>query len=572
MTRREILATSAGTVAGFGLAASPVMGSDAGDELDAPGRYNIVLIISDQEAHKLLTPGDYELPVRAELDRRGTRFENHYIGAAMCTPSRGVMFSGQPPQVNGIFDQMELGYVPSLKTDKPSMGTIMRSLGYKTAYFGKFELKKSIIYPVDTVNYTTALDEYGFDWFAPDGDKIGAPDQGYDTDVYTAAEAARWMRTHDQAINAAGHPWFLVVSFVMPHDIMYADANLPDQKPQYSEVNLTITPPPANEIYQSEWKFPLSASHDQSLELPGRPKAQRSYYVGWSDVLGYIPNDNKAMWIKFYNYYLNLIRDNDRNMGIVVDAISELGLWNNTVVVRTADHGELGGSHGGLRGKGPFPFEQESHVPFVVVHPEQPGGRRCQAVTSHIDLIPTLTGLTGALESERREVLSGLPGHDFSHLMQNPEAAQFDSVRPAALFNYVGIQTIDPSYMVLAGKDTMATRKGLPPLSEVHPDLNQRGFINFCFDGRYKYARYYAPARFNTPVTFDNIYAKNELELFDLEADPHEMDNLALEGEHNRDLITEKNRLLNDLISEEVGINDGSFLPAAIRPKDLSDQ
>jgi arylsulfatase A-like enzyme len=263
LTRRDVRATSVGAAAGLGLSGS------SGNAAEDVARHNIILIISDQESYKILAPDDYELPVRAELDRRGTRFENHYIGAAMCTPSRGVMFSGQPPQVNGLFDQMELGYVPSLRTDKPSLGTVMRALGYKTAYFGKFELKQSIIYPSDDINYTNALDEYGFDTFAPDGDKTGAPDQGYNTDLYTAAEAARWMRSHGQEINAAGHPWFLVVSFVMPHDIMYADANLQGDQPQVSKVGLTLTAPPDNELYRAEWQFPLSASHTQPLDLPG---------------------------------------------------------------------------------------------------------------------------------------------------------------------------------------------------------------------------------------------------------------------------------------------------------------
>ena len=49
--------------------------------------------------------------------------------------------------------------------------------------------------PKATVNYTDALAAYGFETFEPDGDKTGAPDQGYDTDVYTAGEAVRWLRT-----------------------------------------------------------------------------------------------------------------------------------------------------------------------------------------------------------------------------------------------------------------------------------------------------------------------------------------------------------------------------------------
>lgn len=64
------------------------------------------------------------MPARAELRKRGTTFEQHYIASAMCTPSRGVIFSGQPPQVNGVVDQMELGYVPSLSRNAPSMGKV----------------------------------------------------------------------------------------------------------------------------------------------------------------------------------------------------------------------------------------------------------------------------------------------------------------------------------------------------------------------------------------------------------------------------------------------------------------
>ena len=94
--------------------------------------YNVVLFISDEEAYHLRPAEGYTTLAREELIRRGTTFHDHYIGAAMCTPSRGVMFSGQPPQVNGIFDQMELGYVPSMKTDRPSMGTIFKQLGYAT--------------------------------------------------------------------------------------------------------------------------------------------------------------------------------------------------------------------------------------------------------------------------------------------------------------------------------------------------------------------------------------------------------------------------------------------------------
>src|SRR5215475_12626572 len=83
-------------------------------QASAPAKppYNIIFIVSDQEADHLLVTGDYDLPARAELRRHGVVFQNHYTASAMCTPSRAAFLSGQPPQVNGVFDQMELGYVP----------------------------------------------------------------------------------------------------------------------------------------------------------------------------------------------------------------------------------------------------------------------------------------------------------------------------------------------------------------------------------------------------------------------------------------------------------------------------
>jgi arylsulfatase A-like enzyme len=526
--------------------------------------YNIVLFITDEEAYHLRQAEGYATPARAELQRRGTTFHNHYIGASMCTPSRGVMFSGQPPQVNGVFDQMELGYVPSLSAHKPNMGAIFKKLGYETAYFGKFELLRGIITPESDVNYTHALREYGFDTFAPDGDKVGAPDQGYDTDVYTNSEAVRWLRTNAQKLNRLGKPWFLVVSFVSPHDIMYADANQPGQKEQVSQVSMTLTPPPDNEHFATQWKFPESPSQRQPMDSPGRPRAQLVYRIGWSAFLGEIPVDAAEMWNTYYNYYLNLIRDNDRNLQAVIDALSALGLWDSTVVFRTADHGELGGSHGGLRGKGPLPYEQQTHVPAVIVHPEYPGGRNCSAVTSHIDLIPTLVGLTNADAGARAAAVDGLPGHDFTKLLEAPDAAPADAARQAALFNYVGLQTVDALYMERVCRD-IAHGRFAPPFTEAKPNMTGRGFISFVFDGRYKFARYYAPDKFNTPETLDELLADNDIELFDLQADPDELHNLGVDVSTHKDLIMRMNALLNRMIAREVGVNDGQFFPKALR-------
>ncbi|CTQ56058.1 arylsulfatase [Roseibium album] len=537
---------------------------EASRDTPADHPYNMILFISDEEAYHLRPAEGFSTPARAELQRRGTTFHNHYIGAAMCTPSRGVMFSGQPPQINGVFDQMELGYVPSLRTDRPSLGTIFKDLGYETAYFGKFELRKDIISPSPEVNYTDALQEYGFDTFAPDGDKVGAPDQAYDTDTYTAGAAIRWLRTNAQEINRKGKPWCLIVSFVSPHDIMYAEVNDPGQKVQVSQVGMKILPPPDNKHFTAQWSFQPSPSALERMDSPGRPRAHLSYMIGWSAFLGEIPDHETQMWNTYYNFYLNLVRDNDRNLQSLLETINALDLWKSTVVMRTADHGELGGSHGGLRGKGPLPYEQEVHVPAVIVHPEHPGGGNCNALTSHVDLVPTLIGLTNADRAKRDAAISGLPGNDFSPLLKSPDAAEANAIREAVLFNYVGLQTVDSLYMMRVCGD-IAEGRFAPSFSVAKPDMSRRGFISFVFDGRHKFARYYAPDNFNTPDTLEDLLANNELELFDLNTDPDELVNLAVDTKTNAELIMRMNALLNRMIAKEVGFNDDRFFPEGLR-------
>jgi arylsulfatase len=111
----------------------------------------------------------------------------------------------------------------------------------------------------------------------------------------------------------------------------------------------------------------------------------------------------------------------------------------------------------------------------------------------------------------------------------------------------------------------MAQGKHAPDVTDIK--LDKRGFLSFVFDGRYKLGRYYAPNDFNTPKTLDQLFKHNDLQIFDLKTDPNEMTNLALEQEKNKDTITRLNTLLNELMAREVGVNNGSFLPKAVRPK-----
>ena len=107
----------------------------------------------------------------------------------------------------------------------------------------------------------------------------------------------------------------------------------------------------------------------------------------------------------------------------------------------------------------------------------------------------------------------------------------------------------------------------MPPFTEARPDMTQRGFISFVYDGRCKFSRYYAPDNFATPTSFEALAANYDLELFDLARDPDEMQSLAAEPAAHKDLILRQNDLLNRMIAREVGVNNGSFLPPLLRPR-----
>jgi len=528
---------------------------------------NIILVLRDQTRHELPLGAGYNTPALDRLAQQGIIFRNHYIASAMCTPSRAALYSGQPPQVNGVFDQMEAGYVPSLRKDRPNMGSMMKKLGYRTAFYGKWEMDFDILPAKSTVNYSDALQPYGFDVYEPDGDKTGTPHQGYKTDVYTAAESIRWLRGNVPELRQSGQPFFMVVSFVNPHDIMYADANVPGTpQVQKAVVNDVLTAPPKNSLYSKRWNTGPSPTLQEALSAPGMPAALTDYHLGWSGALGSIPVNRPDMWRVFNDYYLNMIRDTDTSLQQLLDGLDELNLWENTVVIFTADHGEMAGDHGGLRGKGPFAYEGNSHVPLIVVHPNYPRGQSSAVLTSHLDLMPSLPGLAGVPEAQRREAVKDLPGRDFSGVLANAETAAPQAVRPGVLFNYVAPLTIDSDFC-FAGMTQLLQGKVTPPLTELQSKLGKRGFLSFAFDGRYKYARYYAPANFNTPETLEQILRNNDIQLFDLTNDPLETHNLALDPDKNKDVILRMNALLNELMAKEVGKNEGGFLPAAIRPR-----
>jgi arylsulfatase len=98
----------------------------------------------------------------------------------------------------------------------------------------------------------------------------------------------------------------------------------------------------------------------------------------------------------------------------------------------------------------------------------------------------------------------------------------------------------------------------------IRPDLRKRGAIRSVFDGRYQFTRYFSPKQHNRPASLDTLFKLNDVEAFDLEQDPLERNNLALDRTKNRDLLEAMNAKLNALIEKEVGEDVGQMLPGGV--------
>lgn len=540
---------------------------------DAPGSneggYNILFILTDQEQYMGYT-WPFPLPGRERLRNTGTFFENHHIAADMCSASRAVIYTGLHQPHNGIFDNAGVPYMKSLDRKLPTIGKILRKLGYYTAYKGKWHLNGAMAmenHPdhIKALFESTMDKDYGFYDYTGTGDYIEGALGGYEYDAIVAAQAMQWLKAKGRPMTDRKQPWYLAVNFVNPHDVMWVNTDRPGENVQARDAQLAIAFPPQDSTYRQEWnEVPLQASWQQPLDAPDRVPAHRIYHAANGYLTGLIPNEERRVRMR-QNYYFNAIRDVDRQVVQLLDQLDRLGLTDKTIIVFTSDHGELLGSHGGLSGKGTTAYRQQNHVPLLVVHPEARGGQRCGELTSHIDFVPTLVAMTGKSTAPVAETLSRMKGRDISPLLRQPVDPGFTRARGGVLFCYSQLMVHDPGftkfmYETLLHK-SIAVADRLKTIESFPVDWSLRVAIRSITDERYRFTRYFPFRGFNTPRSLDELRAKNDLELYDLQADPGEMVNLAHDFERNRDLIGRMNDKLNALIAAEIGVDDGSFLP-----------
>jgi choline-sulfatase len=449
---------------------------------------NIVLFISDQERAIQHFPRGWSrrnLPGLTRLQRHGLTFENAFCAAAMCSPTRATMLTGYFPAQHGVKytleEDMPADQYPQveLPQDFKNIGTVMAAAGYNVVYKGKWHLSK----PAGADWTPSDVGRYGFTrWSPPDAganqdvDQAGGGttdnDGNYMDSQGSAAAGTEGVLQFLDTAAAQQQPFFLIVSLVNPHDVLLYPKN-------YIKGG-----------YDDSWlqgEIGLPATIDESLAT--KPSAQRQF-LRISHLIGPLNTHQKKR--AYVNFYGNLMKLMDGYLVDVLNALEAQALLDNTLVIRTSDHGEMGLAHGGLRQKCFNAYEETIRVPLIYSNPRLWSRPQTSPVmVSHVDLLPTLASLVDAPASARAR----WQGVDYSdHVLQRLAPPAQDYV----VFTYDDIQVgqSSPPYV-------------RPPQHIV--SLRERDW---------KIAEYY-DANGNVP---------SQWEMYDLRHDPLERTNLAHAG------------------------------------------
>lgn len=359
--------------------------------LSAARRPNILVIMVDQ----LRTPqwfatgaaGAALMPNMTRLRNNGVYFDSHYTASNDCTPARSALVTGLYTHQTGCMVTGGSTLAPGF----PTWGSMLRDLGYRTSWFGKWHLTHGDNHWT-VANDEGALEPYGFSggtYPSPDG----GPGQGWRTDPFIASQFEDWMRKA-----SSNEPWCTTVSFVNPHDIAWWYRWSDRFHPESSAPRRVHALPPNFE------------TPEQMLRR-GKPRLQRSLQDTAAVSFGRVPYSGAGMeaaWRPFSDLYLKLMHEVDKHVGSVMRALhSRPEMASNTVVVFTSDHGEYSASHG-LRGKGAAVYEEALRVPLIVKDLRQTPVTRSprrprRGLTSSVDVAPLLLSIATGSSSWRKE-------------------------------------------------------------------------------------------------------------------------------------------------------------------------
>jgi arylsulfatase len=445
---------------------APAADAPAKSASTATNRINILFLMDDQHRGDWIGAAGAKWMITPNLDRlarEGVLFRRGYSSTPSCLPARAALLTGLSPWNHGC-----LGYRPIPEHYAWEMPRLFTEAGYRTHCVGKNHFTpqrnthgyQSVELGEPSTRDTVPVDDYGA-WFAKEmpghkpfegwhsgNDQRGGMDYPFDERLHlthwAADRAIRFLQSEPH-----GKPWFLKVSLIHPHTPLNAPKRWNDR---YAGVDI---PPPAI----GDWARKMYGGQQTSFKKS--PEATR----------GVVPAEEIRVTRRSYAAAISFV---DEQIGRVLEALEKRGDLENTLILFTADHGDIMGDHYLYRKT--FSVEGSVNVPMIVRWPSRLG----------------LDARRGQVRNDLAELRDVLPTFlDAAGLPKPP--------------NVEGLSLLD----ALRGKPW----RSMLDLEHASCYAPKDGWVALT-DQRYKYVYY----------TVTGVQ-----QLFDLQADPHELRDLAAE-------------------------------------------
>ena len=451
------------------------------------GRPNILFIYTDDQSHR--TVGSYpeaypwvRTPNTDRLAKRGVQFSHAYIGT-WCMPSRATLLTGHHPY--GVQSMRMVGEYPGSTYDpdqSPFWPRVFRENGYVTAQIGKWhtgtdtgagrDWDHQIVWnrPAHPENSRN----YYYDQLITTNGGEPRLVKGYSTDNYT-----RWALDFIRGNHRdPDKPWYLWLCYGAVHaPFTPADRHLQAYPDAKVAIPVDIYPPrPGKPAYMQKIEHWIKGKNGQPVQPP--------------TISSNNPGQTLESSVRQYHQGVVAI---DEGVGRILKTLEETGQLKSTLVVFTSDQGHAWGQHGFQTKLAPYDATIRS--PLIVSMPGTlPQGVVCETPVGGADLVPTFFRFAGI------ELPWKMHGHDLTPLLRDAKSNWPHPVLVTLTGNKYGSDTdrvpTDPENLYTAG---------VPWWVSLRQD-------------RYKYIR---------------TLIEGEIEeLYDLESDPEELANLALERKH----------------------------------------
>jgi choline-sulfatase len=353
---------------------------------------NFLFILSDQHSpHVLGYEGNDKVntPCLDRLACEGTYFENAYCQNPLCVPSRASLITGRYPRSIGIYDNMHV-----MQANSMTIPRLLSSQGYRTCLIGKSHFNGEQYHGYQQRPYgdlygqghqpdPERLPEFGINGL---GDVLGnsgpseMPIELTQTEI-CAAEASKWLQTH---VSLNPHmPFLLSVHFDKPH--------------------FPIKPPlEYYKKYHGKMKLPEVPDGYINRTVPFIREA-----IAHNETGHHYGRDFDIQLNALESYY-GCVEWVDNALGRIIEVLDYLKLSENTIVIYSSDHGEMGGEHGTWQ-KTLF-FDASARVPLIIRWPGHlRQGFRSKEIVGLIDMFPTICEAAGIEIPKSCEGISLMP-------------------------------------------------------------------------------------------------------------------------------------------------------------------